>query len=145
MGVLARLLHATLRRERVEAERLGIGVAEVEREIALFSRDGERMITRPYRCVRYSLPRRERRGRTWTLLQRHRVQGANLPNDFLLSASGPLPGGLEEQLLKVAQAHPEELFEFEASTTEVAVYWSEWGGPEKVRELHAHLERLAAY
>lgn len=145
MGVLARLFDATLRRERAEAERLGISVTEVEREIALYSRDGERMITRPYRCVRYALPRRERRGRTWTLLQRHPSHGANLPNDFLLDASAPLPGGLEEQLLKVAQAYAEELFEFEATASEVAVYWSEWGGPAKVRALHAHLERLAAY
>jgi hypothetical protein len=50
--------------------------------------------------VRYSLPRRERKGRTWTLVQRTKPLGATLPNDFLLTTSGTLPAGLEEQLRK---------------------------------------------
>lgn len=95
--------------------------------------------------MRYSLPRRERKGRTWTLVQRTKALGATLPNDYLLTASGALPGGLEEQLRKVAEDYSEELFEFEGTATEVAVYWSEWGGPDRVRRLHYHLERLASY
>jgi hypothetical protein len=140
-----RLFSALLRRERAEARRLGMRVAEVSREIALFSKDGERMIFTPYRCVRYALPRRERHGRTWKLLQRTRALGATLPNDFLLEASGELPAGLAEQLRRVAEDYPDELFEFEATPSEVAVYWSEWGGAQTVRRLHYHLERLASY
>lgn len=140
-----RLLSGLFGRERREALRLGIRVTEVSREIALFSKDGTRMIFTPYRCVRYALPRRGRGGRTWKLLQRTRALGATLPNDFLLEASGALPAGLAEQLRRAAEDYPDELFEFEASALEVAVYWSEWGGAEKVRRLYYHLERLASY
>ena len=80
-----------------------------------------------------------------TLVQRTRLLGANLPNDFLLTTSGPLSAGLEEQLRKVADEFSEELFEFEGKEGDVAVYWTEWGGVDKVRRLHYHLERLAAY
>jgi len=145
MGFLSALFGARLGRERREAARLGITALEVTRDIPLFSQDGTKVIFRPYRCLRYSLPRRERKGRTWTLVQRTRPLGATLPNDYLLTASGTLPAGLEEQLRKVAQDYPEELFEFEGTQAEVAVYWSEWGGQDKVRRLHYHLERLAAY
>ncbi len=140
-----RLLSALLGKERREAERLGIVVREVTRDIPLFSQDGTKMIFRPHRCVRYSLPRRERSGRTWTLVQRTKPLGGMLPNDYLLTASGALPAGLEEQLRKVAEDYSDELFEFEATSSEVAAYWSEWGGPDKVRRLHYHLERLASY
>jgi hypothetical protein len=145
MGFVARFIGERLYRERREAGRLGLHALELDREIPLFSRDGARMIFAPYRCVRYSLPRRDRSGPTWTLVQRTRLLGANLPNDFLLTASGPLRAGLEEQLRKVASECSEELFEFEGQSSEVAVYWTEWGGVEKVRRLHYHLERLAAY
>jgi hypothetical protein len=145
MEFLARFIAERLYRERREAERLGIRVLELEREIPLFSQDGTRMIFAPYRCVRYSLARRERTGPTWTLVQRTRPLGANLPNDFLLTASAPLRAGLEEQLRKVAEEYSEGLFEFEGTASEIAVYWTEWGGLEKVRRLHYHLERLAAY
>lgn len=145
MGLLSTLFGRGRGSERREAERLRITVAEVTRDIPLFSQDGKKVIFRPYRCVRYSLPRRERTGRTWALLQRTKALGATLSNDYLLTASGALPAGLEEQLGKVAEDYPEELFEFEGTATEVAVYWSEWGGADKVRRLHYHLERLASY
>ena len=145
MEFIARFIGERLYRERREAERLGLHAIELEREIPLFSRDGARMIFAPYRCVRYALPRRGRSGPTWTLVQRTRLLGANLPNDFLLTTSGPLSAGLEEQLRKVADEFSEELFEFESKEGEVAVYWTEWGGVDKVRRLHYHLERLAAY
>lgn len=140
MGLLS-----AFNRERREALRLGMRVAEVTRDIPLFSRDGARMIFSPYPCVRYSLPRRQRRTLTWTLVQRTKPLGATLPNDYLLEASGPLPAGLAEQLLKLAEDYADELFEFEGTPAEVAVYWTEWGGAQKVQRLHYHLERLAAY
>jgi len=68
-----------------------------------------------------------------------------LSNGYLLTTSAPLPGALEEQLQKVAEAFPEELFEFEGTKDEVAVYWAEWGGPEKVAEVYGYLDRLASY
>ena len=139
------LLSALVGKERREAARLGLTVADVTRDIPLFSQDGGEMIFRPHRCVRYSLPRRKKNGRTWALLQRTKPLGGTLPNDYLLTASGKLPAGLEEQLRKVAEDYSDELFEFEGTPAEVAVYWSEWGGPDKVRRLHYHLERLAAY
>jgi hypothetical protein len=145
MGVLSAFFGERLRRERREAARLGITAVELTREIPLFSRDGERMIFSPYACVRYSLPRRGKKDLTWSLVQRTKPLGANLPNDYLLEASGPLPAGLEEQLRKVAGDYADELFEFEATPGEIVVYWSEWGGAEKVRRLHYHLERLACY
>jgi hypothetical protein len=52
---------------------------------------------------------------------------------------------LEEQLRKVAEAISEELFEFEGTSDDVAVYWEECGGPEKVQELYGYLERLTSY
>jgi hypothetical protein len=145
MGFLTRFLGERLYPERREAERLGVRTLELERDIPLFSRDGERMIFAPYRCVRYSVARRDKSGPTWTLVQRTRALGANMPNDFLLSSSVPLKGGLQEYLLKVAEHCSDELFEFEGTATEVALYWTEWGGSEKVRRLHYYLERLAAY
>ena len=145
MRLLARFIDERLHPERREAERLGIAALELTRDIPLFSRDGARMIFASYPCVRYSLPRRQRRALTWTLVQRTKLLGATLPNDYLLEANRSLPAGLEEQLRKVAEAHADELFEFEGTPTEVAVYWTEWGGPDKVRRLHYHLERLAAY
>jgi hypothetical protein len=144
MGLLS-LFAERLGRERREAARLGITAVELTRDIPLFSRDGERMIFSPYACVRYSLARRGKKDLKWTLVQRTKPLGANLPNDYLLEASGPLPAGLEEQLRKVAADYADELFEFEATPSEVVVYWSEWGGAEKVRRLHYHLERLACY
>jgi hypothetical protein len=145
MRFLSGFIPSRTRKERREAERLGIAVAEVTREIPLFSQDGTKMIFRAHTCVRYSLPRRETKGRTWALVQRTKPLGATLPNDYLLTSSGPLPAGLQEQLRKVAEDYCEELFEFEGTPSEVAVYWSDWGGVEKVRRLHYHLERLASY
>lgn len=71
--------------------------------------------------------------------------GATFPNGYLLTTGAPLPGALEEQLRKIAEEYSEELFEFEATANDVAVYWEEWGGAERVRSLHAHLNRLASY
>ena len=68
-----------------------------------------------------------------------------MPNDYLLTADGPLPFGLSTLLHEVAEEHSEELFEFEGTATEVAVFWEEWGGVEKVRALNVHLDRLASW
>jgi hypothetical protein len=144
MGLLATLLGSRAK-ERAEAGRLGITVREVTRELPEFAANGRLISVEPDKCVRYSVPRRARGGPTWSLLQRTVETGATYPNDYLLTKSAPLPAALEERLRKIAEAFPEELFEFEGTDEDVAVYWAEWGGPEKVRELHAHLQWLAAY
>ncbi len=82
---------------------------------------------------------------TWALLQRTKELGATLPNDYLLTHTGRIPATLEDQLRLIAEEYAEELFEFEATATDVAVYWEEWGGPAKVRSLHAVLDRLASW
>jgi hypothetical protein len=51
----------------------------------------------------------------------------------------------EKRLHEIAEEYDEEYFEFEGTAGEVAVYWLEWGGADKVRALHACLERLAAF
>jgi len=144
MGLLSTLL-GSRKREREEATRLGITALEVTRDLPEFSRNGKTVTLVPDRCVRYSVPRRSREGAIWSLLQRTRAIGATFPNDYLLTTNKPLPGALEEQLRKIAEEHSEELFEFEGTANDVAVYWEEWGGPEQVRSLHAHLDRLASY
>ena len=144
MGLLSTLL-GSRKSEREEAKRLGITVAGVTRELPTFSRDGKSVTLVSDRCIRYAIPRRSHQGPLWSLVQRTRAMGATFPNDYLLTASASLPGGLEEQLRKIAEEYSEELFEFEGTAKDVAVYWAEWGGPEKVRSLHAHLDRLASY
>jgi hypothetical protein len=81
----------------------------------------------------------------WSLLQRSKELGATLPNEYLLTQTGRLPATFEEELRKVAEEFAEELFEFEGTATDVAVYWEEWGGPTKVRALHEVLNRLAQW
>lgn len=144
MGLLSTLLGFG-KKEREEAARLGMAVLEVTKDLPEFSRDGKTVTLRPDRCMRYSIPRRGRGGPIWSLLQRTKVMGATFPNDYLLTTDKPLPATLEDQLQRIAEEYSEELFEFEGTASDVAVYWAEWGGPEKVRSLHAHLDRLASY
>jgi hypothetical protein len=131
------------KKERAEAERLGLAVTEVARELPEFTGDGGIKLE-PDRCVRYSLPRRFRGGPTWSLLQRTKEAGATLPNDYQLQAKEALSDALTKQLHEIAETYDEEYFEFEGTASDVGVYWLEWGGADKVRALHAHLEKLAA-
>ena len=130
--------------ERKEAERLGLTIAEVDRDLPEFSGDGS-LTLEADRCIRYSLPRRLSGGPVWSLLQRTRAMGATLPNAYLLKTSAPLSDALMRLLREMAEKYDEEYFEFEGTANDVAVYWLEWGGAEKVRALKAHLERLAAF
>jgi hypothetical protein len=49
-----------------------------------------------------------------------------------------------QELKQLAENFSEEYFEFEGTSSEVAIYWEEWGGPEKARSLYQVLSRLAA-
>ena len=131
---------------REEATRLGITVAQVEREMPHFSRDMKSVDLKKGSCVRYSLARRGAEPRvTWALLQRTEALGATLPNDYLLNNNGVLPTTLMNELRAVAEDYSEEYFEFEGTSSEVAVYWEEWGGPEKAKSIHGLLTRLALW
>ena len=143
MGLFSALF-GSRKREREEAERLGMTVQEVTRDLPEFSSDGAEVTLESDHCMRYSIPRRARLGSPWSLLQRTKAMGATFPNDYLLSSKEPLPERLLEHLRKIAEEYDEELFEFEGTANDVAVYWLEWGGPEKVRALHAHLDKVAS-
>ena len=132
------------KKEREEATRLGLTVAEVERELPEFTDDGGITLERD-RCVRYSLPRRFKGGPGWSLLQRTVAMGATFPNQYLLESSEPLPDALTKRLREIAEEYDEEYFEFEGTANDIAVYWLEWGGAEKVRALHARLEQVASF
>lgn len=130
---------------RKEAARLGILVTEVERDCPIYSRDMESVELEKGSVVRYSMPRvASDHSAIWTLLQRTKKLGATLPNNYLLTSSGPLSDQLMKELNKLAQDFDEEYFEFEGTSSEVAIYWEEWGGSEMVRSLHQVLKRLAA-
>ena len=125
---------------REEAARLGITVGDVERDLPYFSRGtGSCQLVRGS-CVRYSLPRHGGHA-AWSLLQRTERDGAQLPNDYLLQ--GEAPDALRQALTKLATEFSEEYFEFEGTTTDVAVYWEEWGGASRVQQIQQVLQSLA--
>ncbi|HEY8358707.1 MAG TPA: hypothetical protein VIL30_14710 [Ramlibacter sp.] len=95
-------------------------------------------------CVRYALPRTGGLPRfTWSLLQRTKEQGATLPNNYLLASAQALSDELTRRLNLIASEFDEELFEFEGTQNEVAVFWEEWGGEGQVAKLHTRLSELA--
>lgn len=146
MGFFSTLFGSGSVAVRGEAMRLGITVTEVERDTPHFSRDMKSMELKKGTCVRYSYPRQGPKPHTaWALLQRTKTLGATLPNDYLLNSSSPLPSGFMSELRAVAEEYSEEYFEFEGTSSEVAVYWEEWGGPEKAKSLHSLLTRLALW
>ena len=146
MGFLSALFGFNSKAERKEAQRLGITVSEITRDLPHFSRYGNQITLKPGRCVRYAVSRQAQEPKPmWSLLQRSKELGATLPNEYLLTKTGRLSDDFEEQLRKVAEEFAEELFEFEGTATDVAVYWEEWGGPTKVRTLYEVLSRLAQW
>jgi hypothetical protein len=145
MGFLSNLFSSNAARCRAEASRLGMHVAEVKRDCPVFARDMESMELKRRTVARYSLLRRASPACPgWELLQRTTSMGASLPNAYLVTSSAPLPERLMQELSEVAQAFSEEFFEFEGTSSDVAVFWEEWGGPGKVQSLHQVLKRLAA-
>jgi len=128
--------------ERDEAVRLGIVVRDVERDLPQFARGNRSCQLVRGACVRYSLPRQGQGTRSvWSLLQRTERDGAQLPNGYLLQ--GEVSDALRQILTKLATEFSEEYFEFEGTTTDVAVYWEEWGGASEVEHVHQVLQSLA--
>jgi hypothetical protein len=146
MGLLSWLFPEGSGDERRHAETLGMAVSDVERELPSFSSRNRLEALSMDSCVRYALPRRGCAPRVpWNFQQRTKAQGAQFPNGYLLVAAGEIKSELHERLRQVAEEYDEELFEFEGTDQEVAVYWAEWGGNEQVEKLHKTLSVLAAY
>ena len=143
MGFLSKLFGGGNNKTREEAQRLGISVADTQRDLPQFSHDMKSVELYTGNCVSYSIPRRG--GQTsWQLLQRTKALGATMPNDYLLQSSGALPDALTSALRSIAEQYSEEYFEFEGNPTTVSVFWEEWGGPKQAQDLHARLVKLAS-
>ena len=134
-----------LSREPVaRAEHLGMTVTMVARELP--HGRTSRVVLEGDTCARYSLPRTGPSPRvSWSLLQRSTREGAQLPNGYLLETARALPEGLSQVLYRIAQAYDEDLFEFEGTESDVAVFWMESGGVDQVDELYEVLSELARY
>jgi hypothetical protein len=146
MGFLSWLGADGSGKERHRAQELGIMVADVERELPYFSAPDTLDELSLDACARYAVPRRAPTPRiAWSLLQRTSRHGAKFPNGYLLVADREMPPALTEQLRAIAEQYDEELFEFEGTQDEVAVFWLEWGGNQQVEKLHRSLTALADY
>jgi len=128
--------------ERREAIRLGISVSDAERDLPQFGRGNQSCKLMRGSCRKYSVPRYGEGVRTpWSLLQRTKREGAQLPNDYLLQ--GEVSDNLRQLLTKLAAEFSEEYYEFEGTTTDVSVYWEEYGGVAGVQRVYDVLQRLA--
>lgn len=142
--VFARFFKKGSSQERRAARRLGFLVEEVHRDLPRFSPGNASVKLRRGSCVRYAIPRTSASPRVlWSLLQRTKSEGAQLPNDYLLVCAEELPAGLEHRLRDLAAKFAEEFFEFEGTESQVAVFWEEWGGEAQVEVLRKSLEPLA--
>jgi hypothetical protein len=142
VSLFSKLLGGSRHAEREEAVRLGISVSDVERDLPEFGRGNKscKLVRGP--CVKYSLPRQGEGSRSpWSLLQRTRHEGAQLPNGYRLQ--GDVSDDLRRALTKLAKEFSEEYFEFEGTATDVSVFWEEWGGDDRVQRLHQVLQTLA--
>ena len=142
MGILTKLFGGRRQSERDQAVRLGIFVSDVERDLPHFTWDAQSCQLVRGSCARYSLPRHSEGARSaWSLLQRTKREGAQLPNDYLLRED--VSEGLRKILTKLATEYSEEYYEFEGTPTDVSVYWAEYGGADQVQRLHEVLQSLA--
>lgn len=128
--------------EHKEATRLGLSVSDVERELPRFGSGNRSVKLVRGSCARYSLPRSDKGARSqWSLLQRTKHEGAQLPNGYLLQ--GEVSDDLRRDLTKLATELSEDYAEFEGTATEVSLYWEEWGGAARVQHFNHILKRLA--
>ena len=118
-------------------------VSEIERDVPVFSRDMKTLVLKQGTVARYSIPRPSSSVNNRELLQRLPSHGANMPDSYSLGSSGVLPNALSIELRKISEEYDGEYFEFEGTSLDVAVYWEEWGGAEKIASLHSQLKRLA--
>lgn len=148
MNIFSMIFGDTKKKLRVEAQSRGISITQVVRECPFFSRLAVNPTLEKLErqsCNRYSIPRSTDSGGslTWTLLQRTEKEGAQFPNGYLLTTSGAVTEELRRAVDEVAREYDEEFFEFEATSSEVAVYWEEWGGVQQLDRIQATLEKLS--
>jgi hypothetical protein len=115
---------ATMAQASAQIREWGISVTETERELPVYGGSGNNLTIDEMvktKCLRYAM-RRTHPGPEWEMLQRDKAAGAQLPNDYLVRGSGNLDQILE-RLTPVAKRMNEDVFEAEATKTEVAVYF----------------------
>ncbi len=143
MGFFSRIFGTDKQATRGKALELGIVVEDVNRKLPSFGRYGSYKGTINGSCVRYSIARRNSANSLlkWALLQRTEDEG-QLRNGWLHKPS-EIPGDLMIKFEEIITEFDEEYFEFEATETEVSVFWEEWGGPKQVQRVFSALEKLA--
>ena len=144
MGLISKLFGSRRAKLRDEAARLGISVSSVERDRPYFSLDMKSVELKRGAVARYSLPRKNS-APAWELLQRTEADGATFPNNYLLKSNEDCPEALTNELRIQAEEHDEDFYEFEGTSSDVAVYWEEWGGADKAKAIHRILVRLSAW
>lgn len=118
---------------------LGFKITYVTRECPFFSKyQGKLEKLEACRCARYALNRQE--GTSWSLLQRDKEHGAQLPG-YLVTGDN-VTHELIEALRPLAEQFGEEFYEFEATDSEIAVFWTEWGGVREIEEIYNALNRV---
>jgi hypothetical protein len=141
VGFLDRLFTSGGDKERESALHLGIRVTDVERDIPRFDRRNKFVKTERESCTRYAIQRDAPAGAAvWSLLQR---DGTEFPNGYSLISNTPPGDDLRQELRGIAEEFAEELFEFEGTANDVAVYWEEFGGQKMVERLRDRLIRLS--
>jgi hypothetical protein len=126
---------------RAAASQFGLAVQALERQGPVYDSRGRLESLEMTPCLRYALPRAAHQGTSWTLLQRDKTLGAQLPNGYLVEAKNITPQ-LLESLRPVAEEYSEEYFEFEGTQGEVAVFWVENGGKKEVERIYRTLLSL---
>ena len=136
-----RVTHLPEKLARRRAVKLGIKASDAVRELP-----GELGLEKTA-LARYCLPRKQGgTPRRWSFLRRASGEGQQYPHSWLFTAKEGKPADAMQAILRAiaAQARDEQL-EFEADESEVCAYWKEWGGAERVNDVHQWLQVLAQY
>ena len=120
----------------------GFAVTEITgRDLPIITGNDQLDSLTPGNCIRYALPRTNRGGPCWSMLQRDKKRGAQLANGYLVTGDDT-SGRILDALRPVAEEYAEEYFEFEGTSSEVAVYWEESGGAADVERIYRTLSEL---
>jgi hypothetical protein len=126
---------------RRHAVKLGIKAADAVRDLP-----GELGLEKTA-LARYGVPRKQGGvPKRWSFLRRASGEGQQYPHGWLFTAHEGKPADAMQAILRAiaAQARDEQL-EFEADENEICAFWKEWGGAERVDDVHQWLQVLAQY
>ncbi len=146
--VLALIVLAVLRHirrgaadAREAARHLGLRVEEVVRDVPT----GPEGKLEPRRIVKYSLQRLAPGAPRWALLQRrHTAAGVESWKGWqLVVVHEQISERLRAALARITADWTEEYLEIEATASEIAAYWEEWGGAEQSRRIHGYLQQIS--